>query len=155
MVDRRRLRHHVYDSGNSTFGSRGAGPEILHSEGNGLAYACGGGFIDIAHVRDYADTALYFAGMSAVSMIGDEGREDAIDLWQELAELNCLCVCVACGVFLVVMMNIYFVCCTCAHSLMCVCECKSHGHPQISNHVVMTTMCHVFYVCMCCVCMCV
>lgn len=59
MVDRRKVRHHVYDSGNSTFGSRGAGPEILHSEGNGLAYACGGGFIDIAHVRDYADTALY------------------------------------------------------------------------------------------------
>ncbi len=59
MVDRRTVRHHVYDSGNSTFGSRGAGPEILHSEGNGLAYACSGGFIDIAHVRDYADTALY------------------------------------------------------------------------------------------------
>jgi hypothetical protein len=59
MVDRRKVRHHVYDSGNSTFGSRGAGPELLHSEGNGLAYACSGGFIDIAHVRDYADTALY------------------------------------------------------------------------------------------------
>jgi hypothetical protein len=59
MVDRRKLRHHIYDSGNSTFGSRGVGPEILHKEGNGLAYACRGGFIDIAHVRDYADTALY------------------------------------------------------------------------------------------------
>lgn len=34
----------------------------------------------------YADTALYFAGMSAVSMIGDEGREAAISLWQEVAE---------------------------------------------------------------------
>lgn len=59
MVDRRRIRHHIYDSGNATFGSRGVGPEILHSESNGLAYSCGGGFIDIAHVRDYADTALY------------------------------------------------------------------------------------------------
>jgi len=59
MVDRRRIRHHIYDSGDSTFGSRGNGPEILHREGNGLAYACGGGFIDVAHVRDYADTALY------------------------------------------------------------------------------------------------
>jgi len=59
MVDRRSIRHHVYDSGNATFGSRGDGPEILHSEGNGLAYSCGGGFIDVAHVRDYADTALY------------------------------------------------------------------------------------------------
>lgn len=34
----------------------------------------------------YADTALYFAGMSAVSMIGNEGREAAISLWQEVAE---------------------------------------------------------------------
>ncbi|GEP44166.1 tetratricopeptide repeat protein [Brevifollis gellanilyticus] len=34
----------------------------------------------------YADTALYFAGMSALSMMSDEGRETAIDLWQELAE---------------------------------------------------------------------
>lgn len=34
----------------------------------------------------YADTALYFAGMSALSMMSDEGRETAIDLWQQLAE---------------------------------------------------------------------
>jgi TolA-binding protein len=34
----------------------------------------------------YADTALYFAGMSALSMMSDEGRETAISLWQELAE---------------------------------------------------------------------
>lgn len=32
------------------------------------------------------DTALYFAGLAAVSMMSDEGREDAINLWQELAE---------------------------------------------------------------------
>ncbi len=59
LVDRRRIRHHVYDAGNATLGSRGNGPEIVHSERNGLAYTCSGGFIDIAHVRDYADTALY------------------------------------------------------------------------------------------------
>ncbi len=59
LVDRRRIRHHVYDSGNSTFGSRGAGPEVIHREGNGLVYTCKSGFLDIAHVRDYADTALY------------------------------------------------------------------------------------------------
>jgi hypothetical protein len=34
----------------------------------------------------HADTALYFAGMSALSMMSDEGRETAISLWQELAE---------------------------------------------------------------------
>jgi outer membrane protein assembly factor BamD (BamD/ComL family) len=34
----------------------------------------------------YADTALYFAGMSAVSMMSDEGRASAITLWQEVAE---------------------------------------------------------------------
>lgn len=34
----------------------------------------------------YADTALYFAGMAAISMMSDEGRESAINLWQELAE---------------------------------------------------------------------
>lgn len=34
----------------------------------------------------YTDTALYFAGLSALSMLSDEGREAAINLWQELAE---------------------------------------------------------------------
>lgn len=34
----------------------------------------------------FADTALYFAGMAAISMMSDEGRESAINLWQELAE---------------------------------------------------------------------
>jgi len=34
----------------------------------------------------HADTALYFAGIAALSMLSDEGRETAINLWQELAE---------------------------------------------------------------------
>lgn len=59
LIDRRRLFHHVYDSGNSTFGSRRAGAELLGREGNGLVYSCRGGFVDVAHVRDYADAALY------------------------------------------------------------------------------------------------
>ena len=59
MVDRSTIHHHVYDSGSSTFGSRGGAPEILHSEGNGLAYGCRSGFLDVAHVRDNADVALY------------------------------------------------------------------------------------------------
>jgi hypothetical protein len=42
-------------------------------------------------VKDYAnspfaDTALYFAGLSALSILSDEGRETAISLWQELGE---------------------------------------------------------------------
>ncbi len=36
----------------------------------------------------YAETALYFAGMSALSMMSDEGRESAVKIWQELAELG-------------------------------------------------------------------
>jgi uncharacterized protein (UPF0147 family) len=39
-----------------------------------------------AATSPYADTALYFAGMSALSMMSDEGREAAIGIWQELAE---------------------------------------------------------------------
>ncbi len=34
----------------------------------------------------YADTAQYFAGVAALSMMSDEGREAALTLWQELAE---------------------------------------------------------------------
>ncbi len=34
----------------------------------------------------FADTALYFAGMASLSMLSDEGRETAINLWQQLAE---------------------------------------------------------------------
>jgi len=87
LVDRRRIRHHVYDSGNSSFGSRGAGPELLHSEGNGLAYSCGAGFIDVAHVRDYADTALYMITSLARNLetgaqipLPDEGAAVSISL---------------------------------------------------------------------------
>ncbi|WP_346331453.1 hypothetical protein [Prosthecobacter sp. SYSU 5D2] len=34
----------------------------------------------------FAETALYFAGMAAISTMSDEGREAAINRWQELAE---------------------------------------------------------------------
>jgi len=34
----------------------------------------------------FADSALYFAGLSALSMMSDEGRETAISQWQEIAE---------------------------------------------------------------------
>lgn len=59
MVDRKRIRHHVYDSGVTTVSSDGKTRELFHSEGNGLVYSCRGGFLDVAHLRDYADTTLY------------------------------------------------------------------------------------------------
>lgn len=71
LVDRRTIRHHVYDSGLATLGDKGAQPArnkrkgLWHSEGNGLVYTCRGGFLDIAHLRDYSDTTLYLATMVA------------------------------------------------------------------------------------------
>jgi hypothetical protein len=59
IVDPRRIRRHVYDAGNATLGPRSGYGEIVHTEGNGLVYTCRAGFLDIAHMRDYADTALY------------------------------------------------------------------------------------------------
>lgn len=50
-----RIGTHTYDAGQR-------GQEVIHaSERNGLVYTCRGGFIDIAHVRDYADWTLYLA----------------------------------------------------------------------------------------------
>lgn len=42
-------------------GPHGYGAGALAGEKNGLVYTCRGGFIDIAHVRDNADRALYLA----------------------------------------------------------------------------------------------
>jgi hypothetical protein len=49
---------HHYDSGLVTVGSD-SGP--VSDERNGLVFTCRGGFIDTAHVRDYADWTIYFA----------------------------------------------------------------------------------------------
>lgn len=38
------------------------GGVFLAGEANGLVYTCRGGFIDVAHVRDYADWTVYLAG---------------------------------------------------------------------------------------------
>ncbi|MEM9174726.1 MAG: DUF4056 domain-containing protein [Myxococcota bacterium] len=46
---------HVYDAGQN------AQDVLIGSEKNGLVYTCRGGFLDIAHVRDYADWTLYLA----------------------------------------------------------------------------------------------
>jgi hypothetical protein len=49
---------HHYDSGVVTVGSDG---DLVSDERNGLVLTCRGGFIDTAHVRDYADWTIYFA----------------------------------------------------------------------------------------------
>ena len=49
------LGRHVYDAGQN------AQDTLVGTERNGLVYSCRGGFIDIAHVRDYADWTLYLA----------------------------------------------------------------------------------------------
>jgi hypothetical protein len=48
---------HHYDSGAVTVGSDS---EPVSDERNGLVFTCRGGFIDTAHVRDYADWTIYF-----------------------------------------------------------------------------------------------
>jgi hypothetical protein len=50
-------RHH-YDSGVVTLGSEDS---FVDEEHNGLVFTCRGGFIDTAHVRDYADWTIYLA----------------------------------------------------------------------------------------------
>jgi hypothetical protein len=87
MVDRSKIHHHVYDSGNSTFTSRGGAPEIVHSEGNGLIYSCHSGFLDIAHVRDNSDAALYIITSLARDLetggdvpLPSEGAKEHIEL---------------------------------------------------------------------------
>ena len=52
------LGRHNYDNGIlSVGGSEGA---VVSDETNGLLYTCHGGFIDTAHLRDYADWMMFF-----------------------------------------------------------------------------------------------
>lgn len=50
------IGHHNYDAG-----QRGRDDVAEGGERNGLVYTCRGGFVDIAHVRDYADWTLFLA----------------------------------------------------------------------------------------------
>jgi hypothetical protein len=60
------LGPHKYDSGAvSIRGS--ASKSAFSTENNGLVYTCRGGFIDTAHVRDYADWTLFWAATIARS----------------------------------------------------------------------------------------
>lgn len=49
------IGRHTYDAG------RRGSDQLIGSERNGLVYTCRGGFIDTAHVRDYADWTLFLA----------------------------------------------------------------------------------------------
>lgn len=58
VVDPERLGRHRYDAGLVSV-ENGLSHGFVSRESNGLAYTCRGGFIDIAHVRDYADWTAY------------------------------------------------------------------------------------------------
>lgn len=53
------LGEHQYDNGAAPIGSDDE-RRVFETERNGLIYTCRGGFIDTAHVRDYADWTVFF-----------------------------------------------------------------------------------------------
>jgi len=73
------LGEHQYDNGPAPLGSDDQRP-LFESERNGLLYTCRGGFIDTAHVRDYADWTVFFTAQigrrietGGVITLADEG----------------------------------------------------------------------------------
>jgi hypothetical protein len=67
---------HRYDSGVVTVGGDG---DLVSDERNGLVFTCRGGFIDTAHVRDYADWTIYFGSR----FFGQLGSGTTIELTNE------------------------------------------------------------------------
>lgn len=57
VIDVDDLGPHRFDAGMLLAGSDDG--DFLESEANGLVYTCRGGFIDTAHVRDYADWTMF------------------------------------------------------------------------------------------------
>ncbi len=53
------LGPHNYDNGALALEASRPGGAIVTNENNGLVYTCRGGFIDTAHVRDWADWTLF------------------------------------------------------------------------------------------------
>src|SRR5262249_56248390 len=66
-----------------TLGSQG---ELVSEESNGLVFTCRGGFIDTAHVRDYADWTIYLASKlsghlrsgTAIELSSEAGRRRVV-----------------------------------------------------------------------------
>ncbi len=64
IINAQDVGRHEYDSGMINRGSDE--PRVIgSSERNGLVYTCRGGFIDTAHLRDYADWTVYLAAQIA------------------------------------------------------------------------------------------
>ena len=64
IIDVDELGPHTYDAG--AFSVEGSSQTNAFTiENNGLIYTCRGGFIDTAHVRDYADWTLFWAATIA------------------------------------------------------------------------------------------
>ena len=77
VVSSQDLGPHVYDAG---FAGKGTDDEVKANENNGLIYTCRGGFIDTAHVRDYADWTVFLAH----EFYRNLGRSMTIELPPEL-----------------------------------------------------------------------
>ena len=60
VIDVNDFGTHQYDHGTLSLQPSG-GEHLISDEGSGVLYACRGGFIDVAHVRDNADRTLYLA----------------------------------------------------------------------------------------------
>jgi hypothetical protein len=64
IIDLDHIGPHTYDSG--ALALKGSSEKNAFSqENNGLVYTCRGGFIDTAHVRDYADWTVFWAAAVA------------------------------------------------------------------------------------------
>jgi hypothetical protein len=59
---------HTYDSGILRLRRSEQEAVLLNNENNGLVYTCHGGFIDLAHVRDYADWGIFLGTALAGSV---------------------------------------------------------------------------------------
>lgn len=62
------LGPHQFDNGTLAFESSRPGGTPLNDERNGLIYTCRGGFIDVAHLRDWADWTLALGAHIARTM---------------------------------------------------------------------------------------
>jgi hypothetical protein len=79
VLDPDALGPHSYDAGAVRVGFADQHPIAVDSERNGLVYTCRGGFIDVAHVRDNVDWALFLAAQFGRNL----GEPFEIDLGNE------------------------------------------------------------------------
>jgi uncharacterized protein DUF4056 len=79
------LGPHEYDNGAISLEQSRPGGELISIEHNGLIYTCRGGFVDTAHLRDWADWTLYLSTVIARTLetgttieLPDEGGQRRI-----------------------------------------------------------------------------